>query len=140
MGCLLSPAACGSAKSMSRDLFLAAAAAGSWLLVLADVSALGVCSSGNQDPPRQRSGVEGGLEATGPVNLARGGSRERKEGSHRRRERGGVAVELHIAGRGREKGFRPVLGGEAREESFDDGPCSGLVALEMCSLKPSMLG
>jgi hypothetical protein len=39
-------------------------------------------------------------EAESPAYLYRGGSGERKEGSHRRRERGGVAVELHIAGRG----------------------------------------
>jgi len=85
-----SPAACGSAKSRdqpSRGPPLAAAA-GSWLLVLADVA--------------------GGARW--------GGDRERMEGSRRR-----IAVELHIAGRGREQRRSRWRG------SSDDGPCPGPV-------------
>jgi hypothetical protein len=65
-------------------------------------------------------------EAESPAYLYRGGSGERKEESHRRRERGGVAVELHIAGKGSRRGGGggPSRGGSgvpyAKPVSFDD--------------------
>jgi hypothetical protein len=71
-------------------------------------------------------------EAESPAYLYRGGSGERKEGSHRRRERGGVAVELHIAGKGSRRGGGggPSRGGSGvpYASSFlsttrDAGPC-----------------
>lgn len=85
--------------------------------ILADVSALGVCSSGNQDPPRQRSGVEAGLEATGPV----------KPSSWRTQGEEGGESPPQAKGSGRRRAAhrrKGAGGGEVREESLDDGPSS----------------